>query len=91
VIRKNVAKVHPFQAFYSVNGKIVAKVHPFDHESSVYAYKLGKSCTFASFLAIIAWNAKIDALLQLFRWNSQSFFSCRILLKPKSEFKNPFH
>jgi hypothetical protein len=36
VKRKNVAKVHPFQAFYSVKWKIVAKVHPFDYESSIY-------------------------------------------------------
>ncbi|BFH65036.1 hypothetical protein PAJ34TS1_56280 [Paenibacillus azoreducens] len=36
VKRKNVAKVHPFQAFSSVECKNVAKVHPFDHEKSVY-------------------------------------------------------
>jgi hypothetical protein len=68
---RNVAKVHPFQAFDGVEREIVAKVHQFNHESSIYAQKVEKRCTFASFLAIIAGTIKIAALLQLTRWKME--------------------
>jgi hypothetical protein len=48
-------------------------MHQFNHEAPVNAQNLEKRCTFASFLAIAARSAKIDALLQLSRWNSQTF------------------
>ncbi|MBE9916243.1 hypothetical protein G8C92_19695 [Paenibacillus donghaensis] len=61
--------------------EIVAKVHQFNHESSVYAQKVEKRCTFASFLAIIAWNAKNSCTFATFRMEmEQAVHFCYINL-----------